>query len=58
MTETAELQAQSTARDFDFLIGCWNVHNRRLRERLAGTDEWDECDACFVARRILAGMGN
>ena len=53
MTEIAH--ERSTARGFDFLIGCWNVHNRR---RLAGTDEWDEFEACVVARRILAGMGS
>ena len=63
MTATAQVQEQSTARDFDFLIGCWNVHNRRLRDRLAGTDsscgrEWEEFDGCVVSRRILAGMGS
>ncbi len=25
--------------DFDFWLGEWTVHNRRLRERLAGSDE-------------------
>ena len=53
-----QARVQGTARDFDFLIGCWTVHNWRLRERLAGSDEWDEFEACVVARRILAGTGN
>jgi hypothetical protein len=47
-----------TARDFDFWIGCWNVRNRRLRQRLAGSDEWEEFASTVTARRILDGMGN
>jgi hypothetical protein len=56
MTETA--QAAGTARDFDFLMGCWNVRNRMLRARLQGSDEWDEFAATSVARPILDGLGN
>ena len=48
----------STARDFDFWHGRWNVHNRRLQERLAGSEEWEEFDATCVARPLLDGMGN
>ena len=55
MTSTA---VESTARDFDFFMGRWNVHNRRLRERLAGSDEWDEFEAASVARPLLDGFGN
>ena len=35
-------QMVGTARDFDFFMGIWSVHNRRLRRRLAGSDDWDE----------------
>ncbi len=56
MTETAH--AQGTARDFDFWLGSWKVHNRRLRERLADSDEWDEFEATATARPILDGLGN
>ena len=48
----------SEASDFDFLPGEWNVHNRRLRERLAGSEEWEEFEATSVARHILGGCGN
>jgi hypothetical protein len=50
--------AEGTARDFDFWLGRWNGHNRRLRERLAGCDEWDEFESKSIARSILGGMGN
>ena len=49
---------QGTARDFDFWMGSWTGHNRRLRERLAACDEWDEFESTSIARPILAGMGN
>lgn len=46
------------ARDFDFYFGRWNVHNRRLKERLTGSTEWEEFDAQQSCRPILGGMGN
>lgn len=30
--------------DFDFFIGCWKAHNRRLRERLKGSKDWEEIE--------------
>ncbi|HEY3614462.1 MAG TPA: hypothetical protein VGK92_12185 [Gaiellales bacterium] len=50
--------AVGTASDFDFLFGSWSIRNRCLRERLAGSDEWDEFDATFTARPLLDGLGN
>lgn len=44
--------------DFDFQTGRWHVHNRRLRERLAGCTEWDEFEAEVVARPLLGGTAN
>jgi hypothetical protein len=49
---------RSTARDFDFWLGRWYGRNWRLRERLAGCDEWDEFESISVARRLPGGMGN
>ena len=54
----AVLKASDGARDFDFLIGRWNVHNRRLRERLRGCGEWQEFPATHSARLLLGGLGN
>ncbi len=48
----------SKASDFDFWIGEWTVHNRRLRQRLAGSDEWEDFGATSTARKILDGLGN
>jgi hypothetical protein len=52
------LQARGAEHDFDFWLGSWNVHNRCLRERLAGCTEWVEFPATSVARPTLDGRGN
>ena len=45
-------------RDFDFLMGRWKVANRKLRERLKGSADWEEFEATSVARVLLNGLGN
>ena len=50
--------AASSKTDFDFLVGTWSVKNRRLRERLAGSDQWDEFDAVLEMTKTLLGIGN
>jgi hypothetical protein len=44
--------------DFDFLVGTWDVHNRRLKARHVGSDEWDEFPARASMRLVLGGLGN
>ena len=44
--------------DFDFYVGTWEVANRRLAARLAGSQDWEEFPAVSVARPILGGAGN
>jgi BNR/Asp-box repeat protein len=44
--------------DFDFLFGRWNVHNRRLRERLKGSTTWDEFEGTVVVRPVWDGRAN
>ena len=46
------------AHDFDFLMGAWRIHNRRLRERLRGSDEWDEFETTSLCRPIWGGRAN
>jgi hypothetical protein len=55
---TDVLQNEATASDFDFWFGSWDVRNRWLRRRLAGSDDWEEFDATVVARPLLDGVGN
>ena len=43
---------------FDFFIGDWRVRHRRLRQRLAGSDEWQTFDGRTSTRKILGGLGN
>ena len=44
--------------DFDFFIGEWKVHNRRLRNPLQGSDSWYEFDGTSVARHLWGGKAN
>lgn len=49
--------AERGAHDFDFLIGRWEVRNRRLPERLAGSNEWEEFAATAAARPLSGVLG-
>ena len=44
--------------DFDFYMGSWRVHHRRLKRRLAGNNEWEEFDGTSTAWPLLGGAGN
>ena len=44
--------------DFDFLLGTWTVHHRRLRTRLSSDTTWDEFGGTCAAMPILDGAGN
>ncbi len=46
------------ADDFDFLIGDWSVHHRRLARRLAGDTRWIEFTGPASVRKFLNGFGN
>jgi len=57
-TVNAVKESSDGARDFDFWMGSWKVHSKRLRERLHGSTQWDEFEATSVARPLLGGIGN
>lgn len=42
--------------DFDFLVGRWHIDNRRLRRRLADSNDWDEFPATLEAFTHLDGQ--
>ncbi|TYB34289.1 hypothetical protein FXF50_28330 [Micromonospora sp. AP08] len=44
--------------DFDFLVGSWDVTNRRLRKRHVGSDDWDEFPGTSVAHSFFDGAGS
>ena len=44
--------------DFDFIIGDWQVHHRRLTSRLTGCTDWTEFLGSSSTRKILGGFGN
>ena len=50
--------ANSSEHDFDFLIGSWFIHNRKLNQRLVGSQDWIEFGASGTLRQILQGFGN
>jgi hypothetical protein len=43
--------------DFDFLVGSWKFHLKRLKQRLIGSTEWVELDGTTVCRKVLDGRG-
>lgn len=57
MTEQDSTEQDGRA-DFDFLMGQWKVHHRRLKERLKGSDEWETFEGTLVCHKILGGLGN
>src|ERR1022692_3701240 len=44
--------------DFDFFVGEWHVHHRRLKERLADSREWLEFDGTSSMRKLMDGWAN
>ena len=55
---TSVVHGEATASDFDFWFGSWDVHNRWLTRRLAGSDRWEEFAATVVARPLDGVLGN
>src|SRR5260370_39369926 len=60
-TRTA-LQHAPTERDgqhdFDFEIGTWKTHLKRLEHRLTGSTTWIEYDGTSVTRRVWDGRAD
>lgn len=44
-------------RDFDFLVGSWNVRHRRLKERLANNHQWEEFTGTSHLWLCMGGFG-
>jgi hypothetical protein len=52
------LDMESSAADFDFFVGKWTVRHRRLKERLAGSTQWEEFGGNCVMHKLIDGHGN
>lgn len=56
-----KLGSQTTAserdgqHDFDFALGTWKAHLKRLEHPLTGSKTWVEFDGTFVARKVWDG---
>jgi hypothetical protein len=50
--------ATSSQSDFDFLVGKWKMHNRRLNKRLEGNNDWTEFDSYDENSKILSGTAD
>jgi len=50
--------AHDGSHDFDFLIGDWKAHVRRLPERLVGSHQWIEYDGISRDKKILDSNAN
>ena len=59
-TKTMHIKPSTTSseKDFDFLVGKWKVHNRKLKTRLAGSTDWSEFESELHMRKALNGIGN
>ncbi|HTB94701.1 MAG TPA: DUF1579 family protein, partial [Candidatus Sulfotelmatobacter sp.] len=44
--------------DFDFLVGKWQAHHRKLKQRLANNHEWTEFEGTLVSQPIMGGYSN
>jgi hypothetical protein len=44
--------------DFNFWMGTWRVKNRRLVDRLVGSNDWDEFSATAKAVALPGAIGN
>lgn len=58
MPTHAATPARDGAHDFDFLIGDWKAHVRRLPDRLVGSKVWVEYDGISRHKKILDSNSN
>lgn len=56
-TSTAN-STSNGANDFDFWMGNWRIHNKRLLKRLEGSNEWETFEAVAHAHKLPGGIGN
>ena len=50
--------AKDGQRDFDFQLGTWKTHVKRLRKPLSGSTDWVEYDGISVVRKVWDGRAS
>jgi len=44
--------------DFDFLVGQWKAHHRKLKQRLANNHEWIEFEGTLLNQPLMGRSSN
>ena len=44
--------------DFDFLVGQWQAHHRKLKQRLANNHEWIEFEGTLLNQPLMGSYSN
>ncbi|HEV8167917.1 MAG TPA: hypothetical protein VGP59_01190, partial [Pyrinomonadaceae bacterium] len=52
------LHANAQQHDFDWEIGTWKTHLRRLQKPLSGSTTWVEYEGTTVVRKVFDGRAN
>lgn len=52
------VQPRDGQRDFDFEIGRWKTHLRRLTQPMSGSDTWVEYEGTSIVRPVFDGRAN
>ena len=48
----------STENDFDFYVGSWKIHHKKLTARLSNCAQWIEFESTATMYKVLHGLGN
>ena len=56
--KTVKSQDLSGLHDFDFFLGTWSTHSRRLKERCAGSHDWEQFDGTIRNYKLMSGRAN
>ena len=53
-----EMRGADGVHDFDFFVGRWQVHHRRLKKWLVNNSEWIEFEGTTVTQTVMGGNGD
>lgn len=56
--QSRKTQDLSSLHDFDFLVGRWKLHSHKLRQRLVGSNDWEDFDGTIHNIKLMSGYAN